>query len=401
MSRKSLVVMGLVLALLVAALLVEKGRRLPTGRKPAAAKIRPLPQDFDINAVTGIVLASSSSTTHVDRVDGSWRVREMYGYYADFDRLSSFLRTLAFVESAQIVHGGTDRLADFGLSCESGKPWGRVTLACESRPPLSIMIGDPWFPDLSRQTFTATSGGRYIRVGDGPVLLVIANLYPLPADPKTWIRKRILNVDPAAVQRVEVKNTNSTYTLIVNSPTEYTLADLGDGEEIDRGPANRLKRALQFLRCLAIADPEKTDADLGFSTNSPLFTLTTTNGLVYRVTLGAKDASGGYYARLSFDFAAPPPPDENSVRAQLTASSADSAPTETNLEGRVEQELARQREAYEQMIDEARRELERLRRELSEWTFVIPLYDYETLTLPRSKLVKPKEKKPSPAKNTS
>ena len=388
MSRKSLVVMALVLALLVTALFIEKGSRRYTGRRSAAAEVRPLPPDFDINAVTGIVLESSSSTTHLDRVEGRWRVREMYGYYADFDRLSSFLRTLALAESSQIVHGGTDRLDDFGLRAESGNSWSRVTLAGGAQPPLPIMIGDPWFPDLSRSPLAAPSGGRYVRVGEGPVLLVIANLYPLPADPKTWIRKQLLNVDPAAVRGVEVKNTNSTYTLVVNGPTEYTLSGLDDPEGIDRGAANRLKRSLQFLRCVAVVDPQKTDADLGFGTNSPLFVLTATNGLVYRVTLGAKDAGGGYYARLSFDFDAPPPPDEKSVRAQLTASSADSSRGESNLAARVQRELARQREAHEQMVDEARRELERLRRELCGWTYVIPLYDYETFTLPRSKLLK-------------
>jgi len=398
-SRRSLVLTAVLLAVLSAILVWQKRQTRSTAPQASVRQVKPLPEEFDINAVTGIVLESSSATTHLYRTDSRWSVAEMYGFDADFDRLSQFLRTLAFVESAQVVHGGDEHPEDFGLIAVSNKPWSRVTLRGTNQMPLSVMIGDPWFPSRTETSFMSPGGGRYLRVNDGPVLLVTANIYPLPADPKTWIRKRLLNVDPQAVQSVQVINTNAGYTLIIRGADEYELDGLKEDEELDRGAVNRLRRSMQFLRCIAVADPATPDKELGFTTNSPRFRLTTTNGVSYTAILGGKEPGGGYYLRLTFAFQPPPEPTEEEVRSALeteagsASGSNTTARVDTNLETRIRQELARRRRAYEEMAAEARREVERLRSELGRWTFVIPYYDYETFTLPREKLVRPKEKK--------
>ena len=136
---------------------------------------------------------------------------------------------------------------------------------------------------------------HFIRKGGGDdIYLVDFDFRPFDEESDDWIDTALLNVPSSDIVSVKVGDVGLNAV-----SNEWTLVDLNEEtEEFETSEANKLRMALQYLNCTSVADPAKSDADLGF-TNAVAYTASTTNK-TYTVQIGG-EADDGRYIRLAGD----------------------------------------------------------------------------------------------------
>jgi len=387
MSKKTLLTLLLLLILAAGAaiLLKSPGRPAATG---ASGDI--LFPGLDLTKVEKMTVAGTGESAAIKQASSVWVVASLYDYPADFPKLAQTVRLLADLKAGSIIRGGTDALADFGLGTDATTV---VLLDRAGSPLASLSLGKERSTVSSREG-AAFAGGRYLRIGDGPVILVKEVLRGISPRSDDWIDKKILEVNFPLAREVKVMSPEFSYILKVSGENSFELEGLAENEKLDPGAASRVARALQSLRCLTVVDPSRSAADLGLDKPS-LFTLTTKDGFAYTVALGGTSAQPeGRYARIAVAYARPAPPSREEVEAALPPEGKASFSPQTAGEAppsssdRVEKALEGRLAAYEASCAGNEKKAGELKENLGKWTFVIPNSAVDTLTLSREKLLK-------------
>jgi hypothetical protein len=341
---------------------------------------------FDINDVTVVEVASLTDTSRVARKDGTWVAVTAWNYPADFDRLSRQLRMLAELETGQEIRGGTEMLAEFGLAEDPMNPGQgpvRVTLLGEDTILGTLLLGD------TRQSSDTTgwgspAAGQYVRLDDGPVVLLEGSLASMPLDTRSWIVSQWPTVREAEVVSVSVQQDGAekTYLLEKQSGT-YTLDGLAEEEEVDSTSARKLASALQYISFIEIADPALGDEELGFD-QPDLFQVQTEEGLIYTVTLGSEPDANTRYARLSVAFDLPDPPTRPGPETGEDDEEADDAEEPDEAVAEYEREM----QSYKERVARLEEKAQESHAQVNGWTYVLQKSDCDNMVIDRADLVK-------------
>jgi len=342
---------------------------------------------FDINEVAALRVSAGAHTLNVARRDGQWVIETLYGYPADRGRIAERLLELSELKIGQVAPGGETELEEFGLDdtnatvveflAADGRRLARLALG---KARLSASGGFGGFPD-----------GQYVRVDDGPVVVLSRQLYGFSPEPRDWVRSELLNLSPSQGDRVEVVTAEGAYRLRVEEPGRFVLEDLREDEKLDEGMARRVVGALQYLSFTTIADPACSDEELGF-VDPARYIYRTADGFIYTVQLGGAHQDGGRYARIAVAYERPVAEihDESpEVTAGEGGTSEARAAVESETSGGSAEESAAvgkkplDEETAQQNAKRAAEEHARL----SRWTYVLSSWTAESLTLPRARLI--------------
>lgn len=287
MSKNALIVLVILLAALVGGIWMSGKRESAPDGKSAAATGTLLPA-VDMATVTAIVLADSSSTTHLARVDGIWCVAEQDNVPADFTRLRAMMLAIDGLEPGQIVETGGDHLADYGLAVEAEPAPMRITLE-HAQGTTVLSLGKLREPRAGEQPW-GPSPGRYVRVDEGPVRLLKEAVPMAQADPDQWWDRLLLEVAPESIQQVEVSQADSTYSIQRGTNGVFELAGASADETVDEPAAQRLFGALRSLRAVRRL-PADAEAHSAAFTNASQYRAVA-EGISYAITVGAVPAEG-------------------------------------------------------------------------------------------------------------
>lgn len=285
MNGKKLIGMLAALVVLVGIASLQK-QRVRKNRPVHANAQATLLQGVDLNQIDRLEIAEDSNTVSLAKQAGKWVVRSLYDYPADFGKLADALRAAADVKLGRPVRAANVEESEFGLDAAMSiavKSGGQdaATLEVGTRRAASDAAG--W------------SNQRFVRKGNaGDVYLVDYDFRPFVADASDWIETELLHVRSSDIVSVKVGDVE-----LHSVGDTWTLADLDETtEELESSEANRLRMALQYLNCTAVADPAGSDAELGF-TNAVVYTASTTNK-TYTVAVGG-ETEEGRYLRLAGD----------------------------------------------------------------------------------------------------
>ena len=282
MSKKTLLGLAVVLAVLVAALWWSgRPSTAPAGEEESAAGA--LLSSVDMNTVGAITIADGTATTHLAKVEGAWRVDGLDGYPADFDRLQRMMRAIDDTQNPQVADEGADRLAEFGLAADSDPAPLRLIL--EHGGGMTVLyLGRLREPQADARRMWGPPPGRYVRVGEGPVLLIKEDLGLIQADADQWWDRRLLELEPEAIRKMEVARADGSYAIERAEDGTFALAD-GAGEgEVDAAAANRLFGALRNLRADRMLGAGEEDEGV-FA--EALVCRAETEAAAYRIEIGA------------------------------------------------------------------------------------------------------------------
>ncbi len=289
MTTKNLAILGAAAVVLGGvAWYCNSGRAV---RAPSIVGEKILPS-FDVADVARIEIGGAKKVQLVAD-DKGWKLQSLYGYPADVTKIRENLLKLTELKVGQVANG--KKLASpatVDIQNAAGKSLAALPLGetHTSKPKgQAAMYGGGGYPD-----------GRYVEY-KGKTVLVKETLDAFDGDPKKWVDTRIASVSASDVQSVVFEQGKEKVSLTRKDST-WTLAGLGPKEELDTSKTYSLDSALSYLDFTDIADPKKSDADLGFTTGC-VYSVTLKNGESYTAKVGGKNGSDRW-VRLSATFKA-------------------------------------------------------------------------------------------------
>ena len=289
MTTKNLAILTAVAAVLGgAAYFTSSSKKM---KSPSIVGKQILPA-FDASAVARIDVGGAKPLA-LAATDKGWVVETLHSYPADVTKIRENILKLQELKVGQVANGRTIASpAKVALKDASGKELASVDLGeTHTGKPRGQMaqFGGGGYPD-----------GRYIQFGD-KVVLVKDTLDAFDGDPKKWTDTRIASVTASDVTSVTYAKGKETVSLTRKDGT-WTLPGLGPKEELDTSKTYSLDSALSYLDFTGVADPKKTDAELGFATGA-VYTVTLKNGQSYTAKVGDKTGSDRW-VKLSASFKA-------------------------------------------------------------------------------------------------
>ena len=284
MSKKTMWVLVIVLAALSAAVWWNGRRAAPAAASAAGGRLLP---GVDLATVGAVALETAAATTRLAQVDGVWCVAEKDQFPADVRRLRGLIQALDETDDAQVADQGADRLAEYGLAAEGAEAPLRIALE-HAAGTTTLSLGKTRAPRQGEE-YWGPPAGRYVRVDAGPVLLLKDDVPGADADPAQWWDRALLEIEPAAVRKVEVAGEGETVALERGEAGMFALAGAAEGEEVDAAAAERLFGALRNLRAdeiLTADEAEKVFAEAATYKAE-------TEGATYRIEIGAAQADRG------------------------------------------------------------------------------------------------------------
>ncbi len=289
MTTKNLAILGAAAVVLGGvAWYCNSGRAV---RAPSIVGEKILPS-FDVADVARIEIGGAKKVQLVAD-DKGWKLQSLYGYPADVTKIRENLLKLTELKVGQVANG--KKLASpatVDIQNAAGKSLAALPLGetHTSKPKgQAAMYGGGGYPD-----------GRYVEY-KGKTVLVKETLDAFDGDPKKWVDTRIASVSASDVKSVVFEQGKEKVSLERKDST-WTLAGLGPKEELDTSKTYSLDSALSYLDFTDIADPKKSDADLGFTTGC-VYSVTLKNGESYTAKVGGKNGSDRW-VRLSASFKA-------------------------------------------------------------------------------------------------
>lgn len=360
MNTKKLIGMAVVLVILAGIALMQKqgGRKARPEEKNNKTTLF---AGVELNRIDGLEVAEGSNSVVLAKQDGKWRIQSLFNYPADFKKLAGAMRAAAEVELGRPVRASNIEASEYGF--DEAKT---VLLKAGGKEAVRLDVGAQREPSSS----AGWANQRFIRKdGAEAIHLVDYDFRPFSANARDWIDKELLNVRSSDIISVMTGDVQMKV-----DGADWKLVGLDEeNEELQSAEANKLRSALQYLNCTTIADPGKSDAELGF-TNAVVYTASAKDGFVYTVAIGG-EGDGGRYARFGVAYEKPDAP----------IAPADDA--EQEKKDAYPKEL----EAFNKTCEANENKAKELTDKLSAWTYVISTYDAADFLIARDKLVKAKE----------
>lgn len=289
-----LIVLGLVVGGLGIYLYQQQKESYGTGAAGGGRVIT----DFPLNEVAQLEIKTATNTITLAQEEDLWKVRERWGYPADFEKISRLLRTVWELEPVQEVMAGPSQFGRLGLASpvQGGENTGTLLTFKNEKgeQAAALMLGETFSRESSGGPFGGGGSmpmGRYVMVpGEEPdVWLVDETFSNATTDPKDWLSKDFFKVEKVkSVSLTRPGNPTNSWTLYRESESgEWKMADLKEGENFDPATASSLNYAFSSSSFNDIASPELTQEQTGM--DEPVVAkLETFEGFTYTVNIGSE-----------------------------------------------------------------------------------------------------------------
>ncbi len=200
MKGSTLVILFLVAVAAVVAVLLLRD----SGSNANDSVQQSIEQELEIAAASKVEIIAADSKVTINQQDGGWQVGERGGFLADTSKLATLLKELADLSATQTIEVAEEQLARLELNDPVAGVAGsgtKILISDSEGQKLSEWIaGSQYFPDSPTP---GARSGRYYRQPGKPVILSMAMLRDLSAQPADWLLKDILLPD-LQVSAIEV-----------------------------------------------------------------------------------------------------------------------------------------------------------------------------------------------------
>ena len=303
MNRRTFLIMAVLLAVLGGAAFLRERARTRAARDPELRTGAPLLPGFEPAAVAALEVIRPGRTDRIERGETGWVVASAHGYPADLPRLVEVVRSLADLKVGAVIRGGESRLADFGMeAAEDGDPDRPATLRLldeQGHERARLKVGSARMVDRGDR-FGGRPDGTYVRIHDGPVILVGESMAGLPRQAEDWMPRAIAEIPERAVRSIAVTRDGEQIALTRDDEDGWRLADMDEASEtMNRGKAYGLARALEYLRFHRLPAQDLPDETTGM--DAPVVAAyRLAGGLHVEVRIGAESEDAETrYLRLS------------------------------------------------------------------------------------------------------
>lgn len=204
-----------------------------------------------LDSVSEIAVESPGGRVSVVKgSDGNWQVSSFAGYLADFEQISTLLRSLAKLEWEEAK---TNRAENHGRLEVDGA--GTVLTLVLPSSEIGLVVGKQ-----------AESRGHFVRRIEEDQVYLLAEPLNVPLTSMDWVNPVIIDLDPVDVARVSLETAEGTVTGTRSESGAFMLNDLPEGRELRFATApdslSRLLANLRFESVTEAAGKPPTDASL-------------------------------------------------------------------------------------------------------------------------------------------
>ena len=341
-----------------------------------------LPADFDSASINQVTLRSADKSITLEKKDDGWKVKDRYGYPANFAELKEFMYDLTETRIAQNITVDETQRGDLHLVPDQGAV--TVTLADQDGNALQTLVfgkkiekdsGQPQMPSMMGMGGGAIPVGRYLELPDHRVITT-NHTFGLVDEPVSfWLDKEFFKISDLKNATLS-ENGEPLWSVSRDLKTaDFTLlAEIPADKEIDNTRLNSIKSAFSWIRFNDVADPAAKPEDIGMDKQKVL-TAMDFDGFVYTIRFGAT-VNGKQYLSLNVEW-----------KGDLTRiPPADEKPEDKD---RLDAEFSRK-------IKEKQNKAKELNDRLSPWTYEVGTYALSNVNKTLAELLKDKPK-PAPA----
>lgn len=345
--------------------------------------------NLNLNATAVVTLSQGASSVTLQKQEDSWTVKELYQYPADFGRLTGLLRGLPERKVGEVISNPAPFLLEYGLLADSENPPTQLALqGADGSSLLQLFLGES---RASSGPNAAPGQGQFIQLDNGQVYLMDAALTGAFTDPKEWIQRDLIDLPEADVASITVTLEGESYTLKVNSPGQFELTDLKEGETLKSYEPGRVVRSVQNLQIASIADPNEDESSYGLGKGGTM-KAEMKDGRSYTISVGNKTASGKHrYLDIQAAFTAPAKPALDDIAAQVTdeevKKAGNSELDEEALSSAIEAAYEDALNAYRERNEAAKKQVSKDAAFFEAWTFELLNSTAESMITSREDLV--------------
>lgn len=370
MSRRHFSWLVVVTLLVAAAVLLMPGR---TGQESAIEKSRLLPAlEAQVNdlAWLRLVAAGDRTVATLVRAADGWRVEEVQGYAADWERLRALLAGLVQAEVVEAKTANPDYYDRLGVEDVSSPGAGgvRVEFAADSGLP-AVILGDR----------AQGREGQYVRVAGFAESALVDRALEAPSETLEWVEREVVDVSDAEVVEIEIVHPDGerVWARKVSAEEEdFTLQGVPEGREPQSAwTVNSMANGFSMLR---LDDVRRADG-MEWS-GSIRYGLVTADGLRLDAELLAVETAAGEGEEDPVD-------GEAAHWIRLHASLYQTAVDRPVTDDAGEQDPAAAAESPESTEQRA----QEINRRVSGWAYRIPQYKYDSMTKRMEALLKDAE----------
>lgn len=318
MNHRTLLI--LVLALGAAGLLawnVSRPRDVGAEWKTGQALLK----EFDPNALGRVQVAGGTQSVVLARGPTGWTVENLWNYPADFDRLRNLLRDLGGLKIGDVMRGGHENLGEFGLATTIANAAAQVPVEVRlqdttGREIAYLVLGQPRTSG-AEAGFSGTDS-QYVRLNDGPVLLVAPDLDPVPPRAEDWLERVILDLPPDRITAMKASLKDGVRYGIRRDQGQLTGEENLAGKNINPSSADLWFQTWKGVTAQTVLDPSRNRADWGLDSGD-LVEAHTQDGLHVKVQLGQANEQGERPAVFTINWTAPVLPDQLEGEARTEA----------------------------------------------------------------------------------
>ncbi len=388
MSKKQVIVLWIVAAVLVLALVVVKSSK-SDDFESATARDRgdTLLQDFPAEQVAKVTIQRGEDTVTLTQTEDTWTVAERDGYPANVSNINDLLRTIDEVKVTQGIEADPSFAPRFGMDPEADE---------EEEQGTELILADAAGKELAHLTFGKNleaasnpmspfgggASGRFVmNHADDSGVYVTSEVFPtLTVMVERWLDDTFLKVEK--IQSIQVskpgeENETAWEVTRDNENGEFSLVGKADNEELDTTALTPLKSLFSYARFEDVIPADKAD-EVWKKDQRRTTVIKTFEGLTYHVTFGPMEAE-------KTENAEDAPATESYA---MTVTVTGEAPKERNKpEGESEEDAKKADEAFAER-KKAIEETLATARKLEGRVFKVSKYTVEPLLKDRTGLIK-------------
>lgn len=260
---------------------------------------------FDLNSVGELHIQRGQDDVLLVVRDGRWVLPSAFDYPANFNRLASEVRALLRLQVGQVIRGGENVLGEFGLDPDSDLAEERpyLTLAFRDHTGDSLgtlRVGRARVAPSEAQRPTVRSDGTYMRVDDGPVLLISADLRMFPASQSDLIQSHLFELSLEDIRKLHLTLRNEDEIAVEQTgPREFVGSGLAEDEELNTARARQWFHAFRSVNFADVAGPRHQDIPDAFLPDYDRLEITTTDGRLIQLHVGEPSPGVHPYLRIT------------------------------------------------------------------------------------------------------
>ena len=343
--------------------------------------------DLPINDVAQITIQQPTSQVNLKMEGDTWVVTERANYPANFEMISTLIRSVWSLKPVQEIKVGPSQLGRLDLLPPAqGANAGTLVdfKNAEGKRLVAVLLGKKYLRDSGQafaqgRTFPA---GRYVMPEDGlhRVSLVTETFQQIDEKPERWLDRAFIKIEKPTSIAVAGQDAGMNWKLErVQTSTEWKLMDAKPDEQLDGAKAKQIASTAGNLSSFTDVVPsdQKSQANLDKPTT---VTVTTEDGFTYVLRVGEKKEESY--------------PLTVSVSAELPSARVPANGEKPEDKARLDKEFTAKHETLEKKLAKEKK--------LEGHTFLVPKFGIEQLEKNRADLLASKTTPtPSPAPSAS